>query len=142
MTPATSQTATAKASDADAPTSIATERVENATNAFETQVVAAREWFAQSRFDGIVRLHTAREVAAQQGTIQPDYTVARTAAEAFYSRLRELFSQGEQITTFGPYSPGQAVVMKRLGIEAIYLGGWATSAKGSKTEDPGPDLAS
>ena len=32
--------------------------------------------------------------------------------------------------------------MKRLGIEAIYLGGWATSAKGSKTEDPGPDLAS
>ena len=32
--------------------------------------------------------------------------------------------------------------MKRMGIEAIYLGGWATSAKGSKTEDPGPDLAS
>ena len=49
---------------------------------------------------------------------------------------------GEQITTFGPYSPGQAVVMKRMGIEAIYLGGWATSAKGSVAEDPGPDLAS
>ena len=32
--------------------------------------------------------------------------------------------------------------MKRLGIEGIYLGGWATSAKGSVTEDPGPDLAS
>ena len=32
--------------------------------------------------------------------------------------------------------------MKRMGIEAIYLGGWATSAKGSSTEDPGPDLAS
>jgi len=29
-----------------------------------------------------------------------------------------------------------------MGIEAIYLGGWATSAKGSTTEDPGPDLAS
>ena len=111
-------------------------------NAFETQVTAAREWFATSRFDGIVRLHTAREVAAQQGTIQPDYTVARTAAEGFYSRLRELFAEGGQITTFGPYSPGQAVVMKRMGIEAIYLGGWATSAKGSQSEDPGPDLAS
>src|SRR6185295_6026540 len=46
------------------------------------------------------------------------------------------------ITTFGPYSPGQAVAMKRHGIEGIYLGGWATSAKGSVTEDPGPDLAS
>ena len=32
--------------------------------------------------------------------------------------------------------------MKRVGIEGIYLGGWATSAKGSVTEDPGPDLAS
>ncbi|MGH3583654.1 MAG: isocitrate lyase/phosphoenolpyruvate mutase family protein, partial [Mycobacterium sp.] len=40
------------------------------------------------------------------------------------------------------YSPGQAVTMKRMGIEGIYLGGWATSAKGSINEDPGPDLAS
>ena len=142
MTPAISQTAAPVASDADPATPIAAERVEIATDSFETQVAAAREWFAMPRFEGIVRLHTAREVAAQQGSIQQDYTVARTAAEAFYARLRELFSRGEQITTFGPYSPGQAVVMKRLGIEAIYLGGWATSAKGSKTEDPGPDLAS
>ncbi len=110
--------------------------------AFETQEAAAREWFGQSRFDGIVRLHSAREVAAQQGTIQSDYAIARAAAEAFYARLREMFSRGEQITTFGPYSPGQAVVMKRMGLEAIYLGGWATSAKGSSAEDPGPDLAS
>ncbi len=29
-----------------------------------------------------------------------------------------------------------------MGIEGIYLGGWATSAKGSITEDPGSDLAS
>jgi isocitrate lyase len=78
----------------------------------------------------------------QRGTIADDHTVARDAAEAFYARLRELFAEGKSITTFGPYSPGQAVVIKRLGIEGIYLGGWATSAKGSPTEDPGPDLAS
>jgi isocitrate lyase len=118
--------------------------IEDATapSPFETQVTAAGAWFARSRFDGIVRLHTARDVAAQQGTIQADYTIARTAAEGFYSRLRELFAKGEQLVTFGPYSPGQAVAMKRMGIEAIYLGGWATSAKGSQAEDPGPDLAS
>ncbi len=111
-------------------------------SSFEAQVAAARTWFESPRFDGIVRLHTAAEVAAQQGTIQPDYTVARTAAEGFHARLRELFAGGGQITTFGPYSPGQAVIMKRMGIAAIYLGGWATSAKGSQAEDPGPDLAS
>ncbi len=68
--------------------------------------------------------------------------MARQAAEEFYTRLRELFGQRKQITTFGPYSPGQAVMMKRMGMEGIYLGGWATSAKGSVNEDPGPDLAS
>jgi isocitrate lyase len=29
-----------------------------------------------------------------------------------------------------------------MGLEGIYVGGWATSAKGSADEDPGPDLAS
>ena len=89
--------------------------------------------------------HTALQrpsVVAQRGTIATDYTVAREAAAAFYDRLRELFAERKSITTFGPYSPGQAVAMKRLGIEGIYIGGWATSAKGSTTEDPGPDLAS
>ncbi len=110
--------------------------------AFERQVDDARGWFASPRFEGIVRLYSPRQVAEQQGTILCDYSVARQAAEDFYARLRELFAQRTQITTFGPYSPGQAVTMKRLGIEGIYLGGWATSAKGSITEDPGADLAS
>ncbi len=109
---------------------------------FEQQVAAAREWCASPRFAGIVRLYSPREIAEQQGTIDTDYTVARRAAEDFYARLRALFAEGRSITTFGPYSPGQAVMMKRLGIEGIYLGGWATSAKGSRAEDPGPDLAS
>ena len=109
---------------------------------FDQQVTAAMEWFASPRFDGIVRLYSPRQVAEQQGTIPGDYTVAREAAEGFYARLRDLFEQRKQITTFGPYSPGQAVMMKRIGMEGIYLGGWATSAKGSLAEDPGPDLAS
>ncbi|MGH7860555.1 MAG: isocitrate lyase/phosphoenolpyruvate mutase family protein, partial [Candidatus Binatia bacterium] len=71
-----------------------------------------------------------------------DHTVAREAADSFHARLRELFAERKCVTTFGPYSPGHVVTMKRMGIEAIYLGGWATSAKGSTAEDPGPDLAS
>ena len=109
---------------------------------FETEVQSTQAWFASPRFRGITRVHSAREVVEQRGTIRPDYAVARGAAEGFYARLRELFAQGKCITTFGPYSPGQAVTMKKHGIEGIYLGGWATSAKGSMHEDPGPDLAS
>ncbi len=109
---------------------------------FDQQVADARAWFESPRFEGIIRLYSPREVALQQGTIETDYPIARQAAEGFYDRLRELFAQHKSITTFGPYSPGQAVTMKRLGIEGIYLGGWATSAKGSISEDPGADLAS
>ena len=107
-----------------------------------SEVGETARWFENPRFEGITRLYSARQVVEQRGTIATDYTVARVAAEQFHDRLRELFAHRKQITTFGPYSPGQAVAIKRMGIEGIYLGGWATSAKGSVTEDPGPDLAS
>jgi isocitrate lyase len=109
---------------------------------FDQEVVEMRRWFDSPRFAGIKRLYSAREVAEQRGAIRSDYAIARDAAAAFYTRLRQLFDEKRSITTFGPYSPGQAVTMKRMGIEGIYLGGWATSAKGSSYEDPGPDLAS
>ena len=108
----------------------------------EQRITETNQWMQSDRFKGITRLYSARQVVMQQGTIPQDYSVARQAADAFYRRLRELFENRKSITTFGPYSPGQAVVMKRMGIEGIYLGGWATSAKGSLDEDPGPDLAS
>src|SRR5258707_3847655 len=109
---------------------------------FEKEIAATQQWFDSPRFAGIIRLYTARQVVEQRGTIASDYTVAREAAAAFQDRLRQLFAERKCITTFGPYSPGQAVTMKRMGIEGIYLGGWATSAKGGTIEDPGPDLAS
>ncbi len=108
----------------------------------QKEISELRDWFAGPRFEGIKRVYSARDVVEQRGTIRPDYAVARGAAEGFYARLRQLFEQRKCIITFGPYSPGQAVAMKKMGIEAIYLGGWATSAKGSPHEDPGPDLAS
>ena len=100
------------------------------------------DWFASPRFREITRLYSARQVAEQQGTIEKDYPIAREAARGFYQLLREHYDRGESITTFGPYSPGHVVMMKRLGIQGIYLGGWATSAKGSVQEDLGADLAS
>jgi isocitrate/methylisocitrate lyase len=109
---------------------------------FEQEVAETQKWFDSPRFAGITRLYTARQVVEQCGTIPSDSTVAREAAAAFYERLRQLFAERKSITTFGPYSPSQAVVIKRMGIEGIYLGGWATSARGSTSEDPGPDLAS
>lgn len=111
-------------------------------SSFDAQVAETQVYLDSPRFAGITRLYSARQVVEQRGTIANAYAVAKNAAEGFYARLRELCKAKKSITTFGPYSPGQAVAMKRMGIEGIYLGGWATSAKGSLHEDPGPDLAS
>ncbi|HSK93295.1 MAG TPA: isocitrate lyase ICL2 [Candidatus Angelobacter sp.] len=112
------------------------------TRPIDDEIAEVRAWMGSARFDGIERLHAARQVVEQRGAITTDFPVARVAADRFHAHLRDLFAQRRAITTFGPYSPGQAVAMKRVGIDGIYLGGWATSAKGSATEDPGPDLAS
>jgi len=109
---------------------------------FADEVASTDRYIKSDRFAGLIRAYSARQVVEQRGTVPADYTLARNAAERFYARLRELFAQKKSITTYGPYSPGQAVAMKRAGIEGIYLGGWATSAKGSADEDPGPDVAS
>ena len=113
------------------------------TAAYEDpEIEPTRRWMDGARFAETERLYSARQVVEQRGVIETDYPVARIAADRLHARLRELFAERRSITTFGPYSPGHAVAMKRAGIEALYLGGWATSAKGSATEDPGPDLAS
>ncbi len=108
----------------------------------QDEIKQTTEWFSTERFKEITRLYSARQVVEQRGTLSQDYTVAREAASGFYKLLRKLFNEKKSITTMGPYSPGQAVMMKRHGIQGIYLGGWATSAKGSVTEDRGADLAS
>lgn len=112
------------------------------TTLIQNAIEEVNEFFKRPRFNGIKRLYTARQVAEQQGTLFQDYAVAKAAAHEFFKKLRERYSNKSSVTTFGPYSPGQAVMMKRAGIEGIYLGGWATSAKGSTDEDPGADLAS
>jgi len=108
----------------------------------QDEIEEIKKYQRSERFAGITRVFTAAQVAEQRGAITTDYTVAREAATQFHAHLRKLFGEKRSITTYGPYSPGMAVAMKRAGIEGIYLGGWATSAKGSKDEDPGPDLAS
>ena len=69
---------------------------ETGNEALERQTAAAAAFMNAERFRDIRRLHTAREVAAQRGSIPQEYTVARDAAEAFHARLRELFDSGSR----------------------------------------------
>ncbi|PIQ85663.1 MAG: hypothetical protein COV74_07850 [Candidatus Omnitrophica bacterium CG11_big_fil_rev_8_21_14_0_20_45_26] len=111
--------------------------------AFRDEVEETEKWMNSDRFQGIKRLYSARQVVEQRGTIKKVYQVAHDGAVGMYARLRELFANRETNTTYGPYSGGQIVTMKRLiKNHIVYLGGWATSAQGDDTEEPGADLAS
>ena len=44
---------------------------------FEQQIDALQQWFDSPRFERVLRLYSARQVAAQRGAIAIDYTVAR-----------------------------------------------------------------
>jgi isocitrate lyase len=113
-----------------------TEAIEWARELRETEA-----WFQSERFRDITRLHTAYEAVALRGGLQEDHTVAREAAAKLYDYLQRLFKENRQQITYGPFSPTGAVRAVMEGIKVLYLGGWATSAKGSESEDPGADLA-
>ncbi len=113
-----------------------TEATEWAKELRQTEV-----WFQSQRFRHISRLHTPFEAVALRGNLQDDYTVAREAATKMYDYFQRLFKEKKQETTYGPFSPTGAVRAVMEGIRVLYLGGWATSAKGSDSEDPGADLA-
>jgi isocitrate lyase len=98
-------------------------------------------WFHSPRFRQITRLHTSSEVVSLRGSLQADHTIAKQAAVKLFDYLQRLFREKKQETTYGPYSPTGAVRAVMEGIKVLYLGGWATSAKGSESEDPGADLA-
>ena len=99
------------------------------------------KWFRSERFRHITRFHTPYDVAALRGSIQEDHTVAKQSATKMYVYLQRLFKNKRQEITYGPFSSTGAARAVMEGIKILYLGGWATSARGSDSEDPGADLA-
>ena len=59
---------------------LAVPTVENERALVEQEIARTQEYFDQPRFDEITRLYSTRQVVAQRGTINKDYTVARDAA--------------------------------------------------------------
>ncbi|HZA54810.1 MAG TPA: isocitrate lyase, partial [Candidatus Udaeobacter sp.] len=116
-------------------------RRDNEAMAWATELHETEAWFQSKRFSHITRLHTPFEVVSLRGSLQEDYTIARESATKMHDYLQRLFVEKKQEITYGPFSPTGAVRAVMEGIKVLYLGGWATSAKGSESEDPGADLA-
>ena len=85
------------------------------------------------------RLHTARDVADQRGTIPATYAVARDAAIGFHDAPATSASpRAARSRRSGRTRRARRSTQRRHGIEAVYLGGWATSRQGLAPRGPGP----
>jgi isocitrate lyase len=76
------------------------------------------------RWEGINRTYQAADVARLRGTIQIEYSIARTGAE----KLWRLLHQEPYVAALGALTGNQAVEMAQAGLKAIYLSGWQVAA--------------
>jgi isocitrate lyase len=83
----------------------------------------ATNWDSQ-RWEGITRTYQAEDVARLRGTVQVEYSIARTGAE----KLWRLLHQEPYVAALGALTGNQAVEMAQAGLKAIYLSGWQVAA--------------
>jgi len=88
-----------------------------------------------SRWNGIERGYSARDVERLRGTVHIEHTLARLGAE----RLWELLAGDEPVTALGCLTGNQAVQAVKAGLKAIYLSGWQVAADANLAGQMYPD---
>lgn len=68
----------------------------------------------------VIRPYTNEEVKRLQGSLQIEYTLAKTGA----LKLRELLQSNTYINALGTLNGNQAIQMAKAGLKALYLSGW------------------
>jgi isocitrate lyase len=88
----------------------------------QQEVIAAleRAWATDSRWDGIKRPYTAKDVSRLRGTVPIEYTLAKRGA----ARLWNLLQNDAPLTALSAITGGQAVQCVQAGLNAIYVSGW------------------
>jgi isocitrate lyase len=93
------------------------------------------QWRTDSRWAGIKRPYTARDVLALRGSILVEHTLARMGAE----RLWKLLHTEEYVHALGAQTGAQAVQMVQAGLKAIYLSGWQVAGDMNLAGETYPD---
>ena len=83
----------------------------------------AQTW-QSGRWNGIRRPYSPEDVRKLQGTVHPEFTLAKLGAEKFERLLRD----EAYIPTLGALTGAQALQMVQAGLKAIYMSGWQVAA--------------
>ncbi|MFC0316617.1 isocitrate lyase [Gordonia phosphorivorans] len=96
-----------------------------------------KDWDTNPRWKGITRDYTAEQVAALQGTVVEEQTLARRGAEILWEGV----SKGDDsyINALGALTGNMAVQQVRAGLKAIYLSGWQVAGDANLSGHTYPD---
>jgi len=93
------------------------------------------DWDTNPRWKDVTRTYTAADVAALQGSVVEEYTLARRGAEVLWEQLHDL----ECVNALGALTGNQAVQQVRAGLKAIYLSGWQVAGDANLAAQTYPD---
>jgi isocitrate lyase len=92
-------------------------------------------WATDSRWNGITRPYTPKDVERLRGSIKVEHTLARLGAE----RLWNLLHAEPFVAALGALTGNQAVQQVGAGLNAIYLSGWQVAADANNAGQMYPD---
>jgi isocitrate/methylisocitrate lyase len=92
-------------------------------------------WANDSRWAGVTRGYTAKDVVRLRGTIHVEYTLARLGAQ----RLWKLFQQEDYVSALGALTGNQALQQVQAGLQSIYLSGWQVAGDANLAGQMYPD---
>ena len=87
------------------------------------------------RWHGVTRTYSADDVARLRGTVNVEYSLARTGAEKFW----RLLHHDSLVPALGALTGNQAVQMATAGLKAIYVSGWQVAADANLSGQMYPD---
>ena len=90
---------------------------------------------SNSRFDGIERSYSQKDVDRLRGTVKIEHTLARRGAEKLWKRLHT----DDFVAALGASTGNQAVQQVRAGLKAIYVSGWQVAADANLAGQMYPD---
>ncbi|MCP1676103.1 isocitrate lyase [Natronocella acetinitrilica] len=94
-----------------------------------------QDWAENPRWKGVERGYSAEEVVRLSGSVQIEYTLARSGAE----KLWRLMQDEPFVNALGALTGNQAVQQVKAGLQAIYLSGWQVAADANLAGTMYPD---
>lgn len=94
-----------------------------------------QDWSTNPRWKGIKRPYSAEEVLKLRGSLNIEYSLARSGAEKLWKKL----SNQKFVGALGALTGNQAVQEVAAGLEAIYLSGWQVAADANLAGQMYPD---